>query len=377
MNNLLWNAVRYVLLSKILFVWLTAGCFGQISRIELTDFSQKVRGFPNSVSGAVVWKNTHAILAFESSLRRFSLVDGKEESIVYDLNRIPSITAEPGYACSLASSDSGSEFVLYSAGRDAKTGANCYLFDASAWSCQKAIEPIAKWYTEDLNSGVGPQILGEPGLIVVPRDLGRSCELEIRRTAPKAEVVQRVKLGGRYFASWWEKPDGLIVLCSKKPQPGRDYALSRFDLESGRIARTVDWQLPFEFGPYHRMNETATILQGSNGSAGPEQYLVQFGRPPRRLYNNNQQGQSHKLPSRNGRFLAGHQLPHSPRHYLLDLGNSREIAEFEAPNEWSLAISDDGRFYLTYLQRWENGFHQWKIVLRDFEHPQANDPSEG
>lgn len=365
---------RVLLFCSFHFFFAAAAC-GQFQRTELTPFSVATSNRDEAtVSGAVLWRDTHAILEFDNSLRRFSLVEAEEEALVYDLKRIPSMSGVQGGF--LRSSADGNWLLLYSPGRAPKTNCDCYLFDSSAWSCKDEVEPVAQWNTKNLSFGVGPQILDGPELVVVPRDLGSGSVLEIRRLQSATEVVRSVRIGGRYVASWWDKNEGLIVLCATPPdRAGREHTLSRIDIESGRVTRRTRWELPFKYGIFHRMPETARVLQHSDGTAGHEHYLVAFGRQPQRLLSKAPLNHNIKCPSSNGRFLAGHYLPHKPHHYLLDLANSRELAFFEAPSEWSLAVADNGRFYLTTLHRWDDGVHRQKIIVYDFQEASLEDSS--
>lgn len=353
LSKLMKPSLAFVLLSSTV-------ALGQVSRIELTDVSKAgTASVHTGVVGSVLRDNKYAILAFNSALRRYSLADRKEEAVVFDLKQIPSVGKRHMTAWIHASAEGG--FILLRCPhKDPDTGCTHFLFNDSVWTCVEPVEPIAKWCSEPVSTSWAV-VFEKAGMILLPSWNGRRTELEIRRLDSATRITQHIKLGGNFQGAWWDESEGLIVLCSKKPV-GIDYTLSRVDTASGRVTRSLKWQLPTKNHSLRPMPTTATVLVQDEFC---QNYLLQYGPPPKRLISKTPRSPYASYFSGSGQYLLGHSTPGSTQHYILDLINSREIASFDAPNESPLAITNDGRFYLSYLTPFVDETSRMQLIVRE------------
>lgn len=381
MKNAVANPCSNLLLAILVVANFASSGYCQFQLTELSPFSTPGKSSQaNAITHVVQWKDTHVIVAFESSLRRYSLVARKEEGQGFDLLKIPTLKDPRNIASGLNASDSGNAFVLFLANNDPAAGSNCYLFDKTAWTCDGEIESIANWFTSDLDFGQGPKILEESGLIVIPRFLGRRSVLEIRRLESASNVIQHVPIADKLCACWWDDQHGLIVLSGENRQ-SHEKKLLQIDVETGRVTKTSKWQLPFKT-PFHRMQETASLLMHNGYPSRHENYSVTFGKPPRRLLSKMPPDRLsrmpmfsyHCTPSPNRRYLVARYSPQGTQSYILDLAESREVAVFEAAQELPVAITNDGRFYLSVKSSHKDGKDIEKLILRDFAGEAADPP---
>lgn len=338
---------------------------GQVRRFELTGFSDADKPW-NAGLNAVQRDNTHLIVEFNSSLRRYSLESGKEEAIVFDLTQIPLLRDPEGPASKIAAAGDGSWFLLSHLANDSSNGLEVgtehYLFDSSVWTCEQQVEPVARWHTK--NPTMCNQILEKPGLVVNARFLGRRNELVVRRLDSEAEVIQRIMIPGNFSGAWWDEEEGLTVLCGKNQPISSDAKLLDIDIEKGRITRQRTWHSQFSL--VQLLPRTASALVRSNQQSG-ETYLLEFDKPPQPLITRpNPAYASNVVASPNGRYFVGHTPSELRQQYLLDLQASREIAVFDAPGEVAFVLTNDGRFCVSAIHSHDNGRQSQKLVVREF-----------
>lgn len=329
----------------------------QIERVELTDFSRPGKDRGNTWS-IVQRDNTHIIVEFERSLRRYSLESGKEEAVVFDLTKILPVDGSGGPGRIYSSLDGS--WLLFSH-TDVGSGNNHYLFDSNIWECSEEVEPVAKWRTPD--ACFRNQILAEPKLVVVARHLGRRSELELRRLDASAEIVRRVMIPGNFSGCWWDAVKGLVVL-GRQNIPASTVKLLKVDVESGRITRTTNWELPSQYGSVRPLRETAAVIFDA---VDTERHLLRFGHPPTKLISRfDPMSQFTSMFSSNGRVCVDRAVQDPSRAYVLDLEKSRKIAEYESPDELPLAITNDGRFCVSAVTKYDGGERR-KLVVREFK----------
>ncbi|MFK7736678.1 MAG: hypothetical protein AB8B50_11645 [Pirellulaceae bacterium] len=359
--------LTFCLLFAVVFTAVSAlEAVGQVRRFELTDFSNADKHRRSAVLNVVQRGNTHMIVEFNSSLRRYSLESGKEEAIVFDLTRIPLLQDQDGPASKIAAAGDGSWFLLSHLANDSlkgpEVGTEHYLFDSSVWTCEQQVEPVARWHSQ--NPTMCNQILEKPGLVINARFLGRRNELVVRRLDAKAEVIQRIMIPGNFCGAWWDEERGLAVLCGKNEPINSDANLLDIDIQKGRITRQRTWRSQFSL--VQLLPKTASALVRSNQQSG-ETYVLEFDKPPQPLISrSNPAYASNVVASPNGRYFVGHTPSELRQQYLLDLQASREIAVFDAPGEVAFMLTDDGRFCVSAIHSHDNGRQIRKLVVREF-----------
>lgn len=343
--------------------------------IDLTEFSRPSNGYERTNLMGCVIHEQHAIIGFEGKLIRYSLEDGKAEATVFDLKNIPSLVSSPFYPMDLRLSNNGNWLVLSLLNQDPTTNANSFLFDPKIWKSGSELKPIASWHTKD--KAWVPEIFEQAGLIVTPVRIKNRSQLEIRKLEHPNKIKAQVRLGGHFRCSWWDSSQGLIALTRMGGPASQEHLLSFVNIPKAKVIRNTKWNLPLPYGPMHCMPETATLLMNSDHRTNfSDIYLVSFGKATKKLFCLKPLDARRHATSRNGRFLAASHHPMSPHHYVVNLATSKVQAEFDAPNEHCLALSDDGRYFVSSHFEWKEKQHRYRIRLRDFKRPRDEAPED-